>query len=133
MTESSSGMLNVTSGPPAIIYELDTNPDSTVGTSETEIIAPRDSTPYNNGSLVLYNGGTGGALTARVFVSNLEAQGVVGAASNGWAKLGNDISVASGASSAVQWSGIYRWLTIRGLLATSEKSDVNTNLMLIHQ
>lgn len=110
------------------------NAAKTVGTSQTTVLTPTDGRMCNNGSLVLYNGGTGGALTAKVWVNNYDdaVTSYPIAAASGWAQLGSDITVASGASSAREWTGCYRWLAVTGVLASSEKSDVQAYILLTH-
>lgn len=133
MAETAGTQQSVTGGPPGIFYESDYNESATVGTSATEIISKKDDVRFNRGSLCIYNAGTGGALTAKVYVSNKESPGATYTAANGWAQLGSDISVASGANSPVQWTGSYRWVAVTGSLASSEASDVDAYMLLIHE
>jgi hypothetical protein len=84
------------------------NTSVSVGSTITTLLSASDSRLYRAASIVVYNHGEAGTLTVKVWVSNNETAGTLGTASDGWAQLGDDITISSGSSSNKQWIGRYR-------------------------
>ena len=131
MAEVKGGILNEGRD---IIRESHYNESVSVSnTVETTLISAKECFKYNNGSVTTYNGGTGGTLSVKVYVSDKELPTTF-TATGGWVQLGSTISVASGSANASQWSGVYKWVGLTGTMGTATgTTDVNTYLMLCHQ
>jgi len=129
MTEANTGLR----GDVNVLHQTIESTAVSITTSATQIIAPVSGIRFNAGSLVVYNGGTGGTLTLRVFGQNRQAAGTVGGASSGWSQIGNDITVTTGTSANAQWTGVYKKIAVIGLMGTGTATDVVVDMLLVQQ